>query len=240
MHLAFTVDTRADVDTFYLAAFDAGPRHGNHPECIPSTTPTTTGRSSTTRTASTSKPSATTPQADPGHAHWIDRESRQHNRCDGLVRLDGQQGCDRHPELVRIIHGHPGVGCQEPLSEREVAGVDPQREPVDPDPPARSAPRPLPVVGPARTPALALPPSTAAMPASPGGTAGTVTVATCRRNVPQRLVPSAMERPDPHGSTAVLKRRCVVHRHRVLSVISWVGITVHAGPVVDLSWICRR
>ena len=117
--------------------------------------------------------------------------------------------------------------------------MDPQREPVDPDPPARSAPRPLPVVGPARTPALALPPSTAAMRASPGGTAGTVTVATCRRNVPQPLVPSAMERPDPHGSTAVLTRRCVVHRHRVLSVISWVGITVHTGPVADLSWICR-
>ena len=63
-------------------------------------------------------------------------------------------------------------------------------------------------------------------------------VATAREDLPQRFVLGVMERPDPHGSTALVRRRCAANTHRVLSVISWVEITVPAGAVVDLSWIC--
>ena len=61
MHVAFTVDTREEVDTFYAAALARG-RHlaRGARRSTPSTTTTTTAASSTTRTASTSRPSATT------------------------------------------------------------------------------------------------------------------------------------------------------------------------------------
>lgn len=60
MHVAFTVDTREAVDTFYAAALAAGATSRAAPASTPSTTTTTTADSSTTPTASTSKRSATT------------------------------------------------------------------------------------------------------------------------------------------------------------------------------------
>lgn len=60
LHLAFAVDSRRAVDDFYTAAIAAGATPAMNQRSTRSITPTTTGHSSTTPTAPTSKPSATT------------------------------------------------------------------------------------------------------------------------------------------------------------------------------------
>ena len=61
MHVAFTVDSRADVDTFYRAALQVGATSRESPGSTPNIMPTTTARSSTIRTASISRRSVTGP-----------------------------------------------------------------------------------------------------------------------------------------------------------------------------------
>lgn len=62
MHLAFTVGTRDQVHTFYDTAASLDAQLLHPPASTPSTTSTTSGPSSSTLTASTSKPSATSPE----------------------------------------------------------------------------------------------------------------------------------------------------------------------------------
>jgi len=47
-------------------------------------------------------------------------------------QLAAQQGGNGQLEFVRIIHGDHGIDGPESPPERNVGGVDPQREPFDP------------------------------------------------------------------------------------------------------------
>ena len=65
MHLAFTVDTRAEVDTFYRAALDAGASSRESPGVHPEYHADYYGAFVNDPHASTSKRCATTPHPDP-------------------------------------------------------------------------------------------------------------------------------------------------------------------------------
>ena len=57
-HVAFACEDHAKVNAFYEAAMAAGGKDNGAPGCGRTTTRTTTGRGFTTRTATTSRPSA--------------------------------------------------------------------------------------------------------------------------------------------------------------------------------------
>ena len=63
LHLAFGVPDNATVDEFHRVALAAGYETTGRPVSGPSTTPVTTARSSSTLTATTSRPSVTTASA---------------------------------------------------------------------------------------------------------------------------------------------------------------------------------
>ena len=62
MHIAFTAERRAEVDAFYRAALAAGGKDNGAPGLCPTTIPTITEPSSSDRTATTSRLSATRPR----------------------------------------------------------------------------------------------------------------------------------------------------------------------------------
>ena len=64
LHIAFEARSRALVDAFHAAALAAGGTDNGAPGLRPEYHPGTTAPSSTTRTATTWKPPATTPMAD--------------------------------------------------------------------------------------------------------------------------------------------------------------------------------
>ena len=61
LHVAFAVDDRETVDAFHVAALEAGGTDNGRRGCARSITPTTTVHTSSTRTATTSRRSATDP-----------------------------------------------------------------------------------------------------------------------------------------------------------------------------------